>query len=831
MPVPLSARLIRPDHPRPVLHVGGSGGRRIAQGSRSRPCRPQAVRKLPASRRKRVPQDDPDRTANAPLFSTHWGTYRAVVEDGRLVSAPPWEGDPDPGPIGPGIVDSLHHPSRIARPAIRRSFLERGHLAGGEGRGAEPFVEVPWDEALDLVAAEIARVRAQHGNRAIFGGSYGWASAGRFHHAQSQVHRFLNCAGGYTASIDTYSYAAISALTPHVVGHFKGLLLDGATSWPVIAAHSRLVVMFGGMAIKNAQVTSGGVGRHTTRAALTEAHANGCRFVNVSPIRSDTIPEIEAEWLALRPGTDTALMLGLAHTLVAEGLHDSGFLERCTVGFERFEPYLTGATDGVAKSADWAAGITGLSAGRIRDLAREMAATRTMITVAWAVQRGDHGEQPGWMAIVLAAMLGQIGLPGGGFGFGYGSENGIGNRVRKFRFPALPQGQNPVGEAIPVARISDALLHPGEAYAFNGAWNRYPDLRLVYWSGGNPFHHHQDLNRLVRALQRPETIVVNEIWWTPMARHADIVLPATTALEREDISMTHWEPLIVAMRQSVAPQGEARNDYDIFRGIAARLGVEERFTEGRDAEGWLGHLWDQARQRAAEAGFSLPGLAELRAAGTATLPDPEAEPVLLDAFRRDPQGHPLATPSGRIEICSERIAGFGYDDCPGHPVWREPFEWLGGPAVKRHPLHLISNQPTTRLHGQLDQGAPSQASKIAGREPLTMHPDDAAARGLRPGEVVRVFNDRGACLAGLAISDAVRPGVVQIATGAWHDPERRGVPGALCKHGNANVLTRDKGTSQLGQGPSAHTNLVEVCRHPDPPPVTAFVPPELMARS
>ncbi|MEO1457457.1 MAG: molybdopterin-dependent oxidoreductase, partial [Pseudomonadota bacterium] len=276
------------------------------------------------------------------LSATHWGTLYARVRDDRITGIEPWEGDPDPTPIGPGMADAVQHPSRIARPAIRRGFLAGRAASDRTARGADPFVEVPWDEALEIAAAELERVRTAHGNAAIFGGSYGWASAGRFHHAQSQVHRFLNCIGGYTASIDTYSYAAISALTPHIVGPFRQLLLNGATAWPVIARHTELLVMLGGMPIKNARVNSGGVGRHSTRGALLDAHANGCRFVNVSPIRSDTIPEIEADWLALRPGTDTALLLGLAHTLVTEDLHDRAFLARYTTGFERFLPYLLG---------------------------------------------------------------------------------------------------------------------------------------------------------------------------------------------------------------------------------------------------------------------------------------------------------------------------------------------------------------------------------------------------------------------------------------------------------------------------------------------------------
>jgi len=761
-------------------------------------------------------------------FATHWGTYRAEVQGGRVTAVRDYADDPDPAVIGPGIVDMIDHKTRIRQPMVRRSYLEGGPDADRTGRGREPFVAVSWDRALDLAAAELDRVRKQHGNSAIFGGSYGWASAGRFHHAQSHVHRFLNCAGGYTASVANYSYAAAHAIAPHIVGDFKGVVLDTATSWPVIAQNTELVVAFGGLARKNSQVTSGGVGRHTLREGLLAARANGCAFVNIGPQASDMMAELQADWLPVRPNTDTALMLALAHTLLAEGLHDEAFLRSHCVGWERFQPYLQGTSDGQPKDAAWAAEICGLPAETIRALARRMATHRTLISVAWSVQRAQHGEQPVWMAVVLAAMLGQIGLPGGGFGVGYASENGIGNPVRPFKFPAVPQGQNPVAARIPVARISDMLLTPGGRYQFNGQDCAYPDIRLVYWTGGNPFHHHQDLNRLVEALHRPETVIVNEIWWTPMARHADIVFPATTVLEREDIAMTHWEPLIVAMRQAIDPVGDARSDYEIFSGLAERMGFADAYTEGRTPEEWITHLWDQTRQRAAEAGFELPSLGGLRDAETTALPPNPREPVLLEAFRGDPAAHPLTTPSGRIEIFSERIAGFDYQDCPGHPVWIAPGEWLG--AAGAGEFHLISNQPVTRLHSQFDPGRVSQASKIAGREPLTMHPDDAAAAGIAAGDVVRVYNQRGGCLAGVRFSDQVMRGVVQLATGAWYDPAGpdEGVPEGTCKHGNPNVLTKDRGTSRLGQGPSALTALVRLEVVRDPPPVTAFDPPEIV---
>jgi len=763
--------------------------------------------------------------------ASHWGTYDLTVRDGAIVGVAPDPDDPDPSPIGRSFADGIAHGSRIRRPAIRRGWLERGPQGrgglNGGGRGAEPFVEVSWEMALDLVAGELERVRAAHGNQAIFAGSYGWASAGRFHHALSQLHRFLKQLGGYSYSVNSYSTAAAQVIIPHVIGHKFLEVIDGLTAWPVIAEHSELLVMFGGIPLKNAQVNAGGIGRHVTRDWLRRCRENGVEFVNVSPLRQDAADFLDAEWLALRPNSDVALMLGLAHTLVAEELHDEAFLISHCVGFERFRPYLMGESDGRAKDADWAAAVTGIAAENIRALARRMAAKRTLITLAWSLQRGDHGEQPYWMATVLAAMLGQIGLPGGGIGYGYAAEGGVGNPTRALSGPRLSQGQNPVGTFIPVARIADLLLKPGEAFDYDGRRLTYPDIRLVYWCGGNPFHHHQDLNRLVEAWQRPETVIVHEPWWNAVARHADIVLPATTTAERNDLTRASNDSQLVAMKQAIAPIGEARSDHAILTGLAERLGFAERFTEGRDEMAWLRHLYDLFRQQAAREKIELPDFEAFWEAGVAESPLDDNERVLLAGFRADPAGHPLPTPSGRIEIFSETIDGFGYDDCPGHPAWLEPAEWLGGEAAGRFPLHLVSNQPTTRLHSQLDCGATSIAAKIQGREAMLIHPDDAGPRGIADGDVVRLYNDRGQCLAGARVTPDVMAGVVVLPTGAWYDPE---TPGGLDRHGNPNVLTLDKGTSRLAQGSSAHTALVEVERLEGPAPaVKAFEPPEIVA--
>jgi biotin/methionine sulfoxide reductase len=387
---------------------------------------------------------------------------------------------------------------------------------------------------------------------------------------------------------------------------------------------------------------------------------------------------------------------------------------------------------------------------------------------------------------------------------------------------------NPLNRAIPAARITDCLLDPGGTYDYNGKTGTYPDIRLVYWAGGNPFHHHQDLNRLRRAWQRPQTIIVHEPWWTATARHADIVLPATTTLERNDVGGSSRDPFILAMHRAIDPVGDARNDFDIFRALARRLGYETSFTNDRDEMGWCQWVYDQVRASATAKGVALPGFQQFWAEGFVELPPPERDYVLFEDFRRDPERHPLKTPSGRIEIVSDAVAGFDYADCPPHPAWLPPAEWLGSASAQRWPMHLVTHQPASRLHSQMDPGPVSRGQKVKGREPVRINPQDATGRGIGDGDVVRLFNARGACLAGAIIDADVMPGVVVMATGAWFDPAD--AAGAPERHGNPNVLTLDIGTSPLAQGTSALTALVEIERwDAAAPAVRAFAPPQLAA--
>ncbi|RYH07087.1 trimethylamine-N-oxide reductase TorA [Tropicimonas sp. IMCC6043] len=769
-----------------------------------------------------------DLVANGSVINgSHYGFGFANVQDGRIVGMTPHESDHGPNEMFETLPDWVYSPTRIKYPMVRKGFLENGYESDRTERGKGEFVRVSWDEALDLVAAELKRVKETHGNGSIYGGSYGWKTPGLLHNCFNNLYRMLNLNGGFVDDAQTYSTGAIRVIMPYVIG---GSYYN-SSAWPGIIENTELIVFWGSNPALNCRI-GWQVPNHAGLRYLDAFKATGKPSVVVDPIRNDTAQLLGSDWIAPRQGTDVAMMLGVAHTLFSEDLHDKAFLADYCVGFDEFSAYLTGESDGTPKTAEWASEICGVDAEEIKELARLMASKRTLITMGWSIQRQDHGEQGPWMAFALACMLGYVGLPGGGADYtlhyaNYGTPKGTAPT-----FPGFPAGVSPEGlpAPIPVSRVPWAIGNPGAEYDYDGTRYTAPDLRLVYWVGGNPMHHHQDRNKHIEYWQKPETVIVNEINWTQTARFADIVLPVCTNFEKNDMSMVSEQNVgIVAMKQAIEPLFESRSDFEIFTEISKRLGFEQEFSEGRDEAAWLEHIYNEGLKDAQTKGVDLPDFE------TFWTEAPYQEfPVTEEArnfvehskFREDPLLNPVATPSGMFEIYSRRIEGYNYEDCPGHPTWMEPVERVGGAMSDKYPLQVNTQHPTYRLHSQLDNNtALHPAYKVQNREPVFINPVDAEARGIVDGDVVRIFNDRGEVLAGAVISDTLSANHIRLSEGGWYDPLEPGVIGTLCKQGDVNVLSLDKGTSSLAQGNCGHTILAEVEKYTgEVPKVTTFDP-------
>ncbi|NJN18603.1 MAG: molybdopterin-dependent oxidoreductase, partial [Oscillochloris sp.] len=437
---------------------------------------------------------------------------RVTVADGRVAAV---DGDPE-NPDSRGFlcvrgraaVEIRDNPNRLHTPLRRVG-----------PRGTNAWEAISWDSAMSEIAARIATVPRDRSG-IWFGHGSGVNGANR-----PLLMRF-----GHLSGMQVWNPAMVC----WALGGY-GLGLTGVLECNTkedMADHSRTIVLWG------ANLAS----QPTTAPHLVVARRRGARVIVIDVRRSEAARHAD-EVLLIKPGSDAALALALAQVIVAEGLHDRAFIAAHTLGFAEFEQHLA------AHTPEWAAPITGLEPEAIRRLARTYAsAVPAMIVLGGSsIFKHRQGWEPARAIACLPALTGQLGRPGTGFTFGYGSINGVGNPRLDLPVPQLNTGRNPTGLYIPVARVTDMLETPGGVCEYNGRAITYPDTRMIYWAGGNPFHHHQDLNRLLRAWARAETIVVHEPWWTTLARHADIVLPATTTLERNDIGASSRDRHVMAM--------------------------------------------------------------------------------------------------------------------------------------------------------------------------------------------------------------------------------------------------------------------------------------------
>ncbi|MBM4844877.1 trimethylamine-N-oxide reductase TorA [Vibrio parahaemolyticus] len=772
------------------------------------------------------------------VTGSHWGAFRAHIYAGKVQEIKPLELDKNPTEMLNGIKGIIYSPSRVRYPMVRLDWLKK-HKYSADTRGNNRFIRVTWDEALDLFYRELERVQKEYGPWALHAGQTGWNQTGSFNNCTAHMQRAVGMHGNFITKVGDYSTGAGQTIMPYVLGSTE--VYAQGTSWSEILENSDNIILWANDPVKNLQVGWNCETHESFKylAELKEKVAKGeINVLSVDPVKNKTQRYLENDHLYINPMTDVAFMLAVAHVLYNENLYDKKFIDTYCIGFEEFIQYVQGKTkDKVEKTPEWAAAICGVKADKIREFARMLVSGRTQILMGWCIQRQEHGEQPYWAAAVVAAMVGQIGLPGGGISYGH-HYSSIGVPSTGFAGPGgfprnLDQGMKPkwdnndfngYSRTIPVARWIDCLLEPGKEINYNGGKVKLPDFKMMVISGCNPWHHHQDRNRMKKAFRKLQTVVTIEFAWTATCRFSDIVLPACTQWERNDIDVygSYSNKGLIAMHRLVDPLFQSKPDFQIMSELTQRFGRREEYTRGMSEMEWIESLYNDCK-KANEGKFEMPEFNEFWE--KSVLDFGEGKPWVRHAdFRKDPELNPLGTPSGFIEITSRKIGRYGYEHCQEHPMWFEKSERShGGPGSDKYPFWLQSCHPDKRLHSQMCESEEFRATyAVQGREPVYINPIDAKAKGIKDGDLVRVFNGRGQLLAGAVLTDSYPRGVIRIEEGAWYGPLNE-KEGAICTYGDPNTLTQDIGSSELAQATSANTCIVDFEKFTGKvPPVTSF---------
>jgi anaerobic dimethyl sulfoxide reductase subunit A len=495
------------------------------------------------------------------------------------------------------------------------------------------------------------------------------------------------------------------------------------------------------------------------------------------------------------------MLIAMAYVMVNENLYNQTFLDTYTVGFDRFRNYILGVEEGVPKTPLWAEKITGVSANVIKNLAWEYATTKPAALIAGiGPGRTAYGEQYHRAAKTLAAMTGNIGIHGGWAGRSLAPASRMGGF--DFRLGKLPRSKgNPVDlEASPrkdalmtrEGGVSSARIHFSELpeALLKGKEGGYAaDLKMLMVMQSNPINQYPNTNRMIQGFQKLEFIAVAEQVMTATAAYADILLPVCTFMERNDLSVGGATPIFGYIKKVIDPLYESKTPLDICKGLAERLGVSI-YSEKTEEE-WIKELLKTS---------FVPDIDHFKEKAIYRLKYPEPRVAFKEQIE-DLQNHPFPTPSGKIEIYSQKLADMNNSEIPPIPKYIEAWESRNDPLTAKYPLQLITTHSKRRANSQFER-VPWLRELLV--QVLSINPVDAVPRGIQDGDEVRVFNARGEIIVPVKITERIMPGVVDLPQGAWYRPDERGVDRGGC----ANVLTKDV-CSPSGAG-CFNTCLVQV---------------------
>ena len=706
---------------------------------------------------------------------------------------------------GHSIRQRVYNPDRLKYPMKRVGK-----------RGSGEFEQITWEEAYDTIANKLKELIEQYGNESIYlnygTGTLGATVAKSWPPSATPVARLMNLVGGYLNHYGDYSAAQLESAFPMMYG--VGWVTNNSIE---DMANTKLIVYFGNNPGET-RMSGGGL----IYSLQHYKQVSGAKMIVVDPRYTDTAVTAADEWVPIHPGTDAAFVSAMAYVMITEGLHDQEFLDTYTVGFDKqhmpegyenedsYTDYILGTgADGVAKTPEWAAPITGIPADRIVRLAREIALTKpSFITQGWGPQRQANGEQNTRAIAMLPVLTGNVGIRGGSTG---ARESGFGIGVTPF-----PTLSNPVATSISVFNWPDAILHATEMTALKdgvkGKDRLEAPIKFIWNYAGNCLiNQHADVN-LTKSILEDDTlcemIVVIDCHMTPSAKFADILLPDTTNYEKNDITEngdTGQMGYAIYTSRAVEPMFECKSVYDMCADIAERMGVREDYTEGRTTEQWLEYCVEETRKNNPD----FPDLESFKQMGIYKVSNTAEPYIAFKAFRDDPEANPLPTPTGKIEIFSGQLHDIGQtwelpegDVIAGLPTYVPTWEGVSDPLRDTFPLQCISAHYKQRTHSTYGN---VEWMKEAAPQEVWINPIDAEPRGIAQGDMVYVFNGRGRTRVMAKVTPRIIPGVAHLSEGAWYTPDADGVD----QNGCANMLTKYH-PSPLAKGDPMHTMLVDI---------------------
>lgn len=657
-------------------------------------------------------------------------------------------------------------------------------------RGEGKYERISWDEAMDTVIEKHKEAMETHGPLSILF----MQSAGDIGYLNmfGPTRRWLALAGGFCEPVYRppewrYSWGVPSFGQGCAASQYTyGTIFCSNTRDDLV--NSKLIILWGW---DPATTVTG----PNTCWYLAQAKEAGCKIIAIDPRYTRTAGAFADQWIPIRPGTDAAMQIAMAYVMIEENLHDDKFLNTYTVGFDRFREYVLGYEDRIPKTPAWAESITGVPAATIIELAREYARTKPAALMAGiAPGRTAYGEQHHRAAITLACMTGNVGIHGGDAA-ARAWESTYGGYPYRFSplmamVGLVPYTPNPAQE---LPETPKKLHHADLADIITEDREGFPDYQMMYITHSQFIGQHVNVNKIVKALKKLPFIVVEEQFMTPTAKFADILLPVSTYMERNDITTgVSTPPFIGVMNKVIEPQGESKSPLQIAADFCERMGIPDFMPKDEDTI---------LREFAQKCGVPESGYDQLKRDAAYRLPHPEPYVAFKEQIE-DLANHQFKTPSGKIEIYSQHLADINDPNFPPIPKYIETWESRNDPLFEKYPIQCTS---THGLRRQLSQSDSLPWLREVGRHKVWINTTDAEARGINDGDMVKVFNDRGAIIIQAEVTERIMPGVANIPQGTWYDPDENGVD----RGGNANILTSEKYSPSGGLAYNTHLVQIE----------------------